>query len=254
MSAVPENLRRFFEDNPKPALAFSGGADSSYLLYAAVECVSDVTAYFVKTQFQPMFELEDAKKTAEHLGVELHIILQNALSDPEVRANPANRCYLCKKNIFSSIIAKAREDKKKCVIDASNASDDPAERPGMKALEELGVLSPLRMCGITKPMVRELSREADLWTWNLPSNSCLATRIPTGMVLTDENLLRTEETEDELRILGLSDFRVRTTSEGAVLETVAAQRELLENRRSDVERVLMNHFPSVSYKERVPKA
>lgn len=248
---VPLALRKFFEEHERPALAFSGGADSSYLFYAAVTCGADVTAYFVKTQFQPQFELDDAERTAKWLGQDLTVIHANAIADPTVRANPDDRCYHCKKTVFGAISERARQDGKGFIMDATNASDDPAGRPGMKALSEMGIISPLRICGITKPQVRELSREAGLWTWDLPSNSCLATRIPTGMELTDGNLARTEEVEDLVRELGFRDIRVRTTADGrARFEVTDKERNLLADKKQNVEKILLAHYPGVEYATR----
>ena len=247
---VPSELRKFFEDNPSPALAFSGGADSSYLFYAAVACGADVTAYFVKTQFQPLFELRNAVKTAEWLGHDIEVIHANVLSDPNVRSNPADRCYHCKKHIFSSILAHAEKDGKEVVIDATNSSDDPADRPGMKALAELGIVSPLRLCSITKPEIRRLSKEAGLWTWDLPSNSCLATRIPVNTELTEENLYEVEETEDMVRELGFREIRVRSLGKKVRLEITDDEQNLLEDRKKEVQNILLAHYSEIEFGRR----
>ncbi|MBQ0070805.1 MAG: TIGR00268 family protein, partial [Spirochaetales bacterium] len=152
------DLREFFRRNPKIAVAFSGGVDSSYLLYAAKHYGAEVKGYFVKSEFQPQFELEDALAVAAYSGAEMEILTLSALSDEEVRKNPKNRCYYCKKHIFSSILEHAAADGFPVIIDGTNASDDIGDRPGSQALQEMKVLSPLRLCGLTKSDVRRLSR------------------------------------------------------------------------------------------------
>ncbi|MBO5998129.1 MAG: ATP-dependent sacrificial sulfur transferase LarE, partial [Lachnospiraceae bacterium] len=191
-------LNEFFEQNSRAALAFSGGVDSSYLLYAAMQAGADIKAYYVKAQFQPQFEFDDAMKLAEQLGADVRIIYADVLADPEVAANPADRCYYCKRNIFSQILQAAGEDGYRLILDGTNASDRADDRPGMKALKEMEVRSPLRECGLTKAMIRDLSRQAGLFTWNKPAYACLATRIPEGTAITDELLQMTEQAEDYL--------------------------------------------------------
>ena len=136
-------LQEFFQAHPKVALGFSGGVDSSYLLYAARQAGADVRPYFAKTQFQPQFELEDAKRLAEEVGAELTILPYDIL--PAAGFNPKNRCYYCKTALFGALVERARQDGYDEVIDGTNASDDAGDRPGMKALGEMKVLSPLRL-------------------------------------------------------------------------------------------------------------
>ena len=206
-------LSEFFARNPKTALAFSGGVDSSFLLYAGMRYGKEIKAYYVRTAFQPEFEYQDALRLAASLGAQLEVITPDVLSQPQVTANPANRCYYCKQVIFSSILEHARNDGFSVLLDGTNASDAEGDRPGMRALRELSVRSPLRECGLTKARIRELSREAGLFTWDKPAYACLATRIPTGMEITKENLARTEWAETRLAALGFREFRVRTARE-----------------------------------------
>ena len=153
-------LQEFFAENPRAAIAFSGGVDSSYLLYAAVQCGADVHAYFAKTAFQPQFELDDARRLAESVGAKLTVLELDALSSEDVARNPANRCYYCKQNIFGNLKRAAAEDGFTLILDGTNASDDAGDRPGMRALREMDVRSPLRECGLTKAEIRRLSHEA----------------------------------------------------------------------------------------------
>lgn len=202
-------LKDFFETNKKVALGFSGGVDSVYLLYAAKKYGADIKAYFVKTPFQPEFEYNDAVKAARQIGAELHIIDLDILSYNEVGSNPKNRCYFCKKLIFEAVCASAAKEGIELVIDGTNASDNVDDRPGMKALNELSVRSPLRECMLTKDDIRRLSKEAGLFTWDKPSYACLATRIPAGEKITHELLFKIEKSEDALFQMGFSDFRIR---------------------------------------------
>ena len=240
------NLEQFFTEYPKVALGFSGGVDSSYLLYAASKYAKEVRAYYVKSAFQPAFELEDAKKLADEIGADMKVIHVDVLRDEQVAANPPDRCYYCKRQIFGTISSVAAEDGYSILLDGTNASDDADDRPGMKALGELRVLSPLRICGLTKKEIRERSKEAGLFTWNKPSYACLATRVAAGEQITKEKLEMIEKAEDYLFSLGFSDFRVRTLQGHARLEIPKEQTELLLQHREEILQELKESFLSVS--------
>ena len=240
------NLQEFFAPHPKVAIAFSGGVDSAYLLYAAIQYAEKVRAYYVKSQFQPQFELDDALRLAEELGADRQVLHLEVLSAPYVAQNPANRCYYCKKAIFGAISAAAASDGFSVLLDGTNASDDAGDRPGMRALQELSVLSPLRMCDLTKAQIRQLSREAGLFTWDKPSYACLATRIPTGEEISAQKLHATEAAEDYLFTLGFTDFRVRTQNGSAKLQMPEAQLPLLLTHRKDVLAKLKNYYTGVT--------
>lgn len=218
---------QFFAENRKVALAFSGGVDSAYLLYAAKTCGADVTAYYVKTPFQPDFEYRDAQALADQLNAKMVTIELDILACKNIAENPKNRCYFCKKQIFSAILERAKADGYSLVIDGTNASDDDADRPGTAALRELEVRSPLRECGLTKADIRRLSKAANLFTHDKPAYACLATRIPTGTAITAEKLAVTEKNEQFLRDLGFSDFRIRYTGSAAKLQLPESQLPLL---------------------------
>ena len=238
-------LQEFFKAQPNVALAFSGGVDSAYLLYAAVTSGSNVTAYYVKTPFQPQFEYDDAVKLATDLGAEMKTIHLDVLQDKNVIANPANRCYYCKKRIFSAILAAAQEDGFSIVIDGTNASDDASDRPGMVALQELQVRSPLREAGLTKAEIRRLSKEAGLFTHDKPAYACLATRIPAGTRITLELLKKTEICEEYLKHMGFSDFRIRYFEGSARLQLPEAQIPALLEKRAEVLAFLKQYYPAV---------
>lgn len=243
---VPESLRDFFRQYPRIALAFSGGCDSAYLLYAACACGAHVGIYHVHSCFQPEFELEDARRLAEQFGCKLHVLNVDVLADAQVRANPANRCYFCKKRIFGEILSAAKQDGYCVIIDGTNASDSADDRPGMRALQEMQVLSPLRLCGITKEQLRAYSRDADLFTWDKPAYACLATRIPTGMTIEKEALEKIERGETALKNLGFSDFRVRMNERGARLELREEQLPMLIEKRGEVLAALEEDFKEIT--------
>lgn len=217
------DLNTFFAENDKVAVAFSGGVDSSYLLYEAVNFGADVAAYYVKSQFQPDFEFRDAVKIAGQCGVVLKVIEIDVLADETVRSNPPDRCYFCKNVIMRSILREALKGGYEVIIDGTNASDDVNDRPGFRALRELNIRSPLRECGITKEEVRQLAREAGLHVWNKPAYACLATRIPHGEKITAEKLAVTEKAESILYDMGYRDFRVRMRGENALIQIPSDQ-------------------------------
>ncbi|MGI6028952.1 MAG: ATP-dependent sacrificial sulfur transferase LarE [Candidatus Heteroscillospira sp.] len=219
-------LQNFFEENTRCALAFSGGVDSAYLLWFAKSCGADVKAYYAHTPFQPGFELEDARRMAAETGAEMRLVELDPLEDARIACNDERRCYWCKRAIFSAIQRAAESDGYSLIIDGTNASDDAEDRPGMQALREMGVRSPLRECGVTKAMVRENSRRAGLFTADKPAYACLATRIPTGETITVADLNRVEQAEKAMSALGFSDFRVRKRGEAALLQITEEQRSM----------------------------
>lgn len=238
-------LQDFFLDHPRAALAFSGGVDSAYLLYAGLACGAEIRPYYVKTQFQPRFEFEDAMRLCRELGAEPRVLELDALASPDVAANGPERCYHCKINIMSTVWAAAREEGYPVLLDGTNASDDAGDRPGMRALRELEILSPLRLCGLTKPRIRELSHEAGLFTWDKPAYACLATRIRTGEPITAEKLRAVEESEDYLFSLGFSDFRVRCADNKALLQFPAEQLEAARAREREIRQRLSPLFAEI---------
>lgn len=238
-------LNEFFAKNPKAALAFSGGVDSAYLLYAAVQSGASVRAYFVRSAFQPAFEYADAMRMAQSLGVPLTVLPVDILSNPAVAANPPDRCYHCKRALFGAVAEAARRDGYPLLLDGTNASDDARDRPGMRALQELSVRSPLRECGLTKEEIRRRSRAAGLFTWDKPAYACLATRIPSGRPLTAELLQNTEAAEMFLSSLGFSDFRVRLIGGCARIQVPARQMPLLLEHREQIAAGLKQYYSGV---------
>lgn len=238
-------LNEFLKQNPRFALAFSGGTDSSYLLYAAKAAGCDVRPYLIRSPFQPQFELDDARRVVESLGLSLTVVTFDILQDPDVRSNPPDRCYFCKKALFTQLWERSRSDGYDLLCDGTNASDDEGDRPGMRALRELDVRSPLRECGLTKPEIRGLSREAGLFTGDKPAYACLATRIPAGTEITAPLLQKVERAENTLFELGFSDFRVRYFGGAAKLQFPEEQFQNAIERRTKIVSALAPDFDAV---------
>jgi uncharacterized protein len=240
-------LQKFFTAHPSAALGFSGGVDSSFLLYAGLRCGADIRPYFAKTAFQPAFELADALRICAELNVKLHIIELDILNNATVAQNPPDRCYFCKRQIFEALAERAKADGYHTIIDGNNASDDAADRAGMRAVEEMGVRSPLRECGLAKDTIRQLSREAGLFTWDKPAYACLATRVLGGQPITAEKLHGIEAAEQVLFALGFSDFRVRMAADGSArVQVTEGEMGKVMAARHEILGRLREWFPSVT--------
>lgn len=200
-------------------IAFSGGVDSTFLLKVASKVLPGrVSAYFVKSVLLSDGEPEAAQMLAADIGVPLHVIEFDPLSLEAFRANPVERCYLCKKEIYTLLRDKANADRCRVLADGTNADDLKVFRPGLKAAAELFVSSPLAEEGFTKDEIRQVSRKLGLPTWNKPSAPCLATRFPYGQKLTLEKLKRVSEAETYLYGLGYRQSRVRHIEDWALIE------------------------------------
>jgi len=243
-------LQQFFQEHKRVALAFSGGTDSALLLRVAHDAGAEVRPYFIKTAFQPDFELEDAALLAAEVGVELEILELDILACAEAAENGPRRCYYCKKTLFTALKERAAADGFSTIIDGTNASDDADDRPGMQALAELGVLSPLRLCGVTKEEVRRLSRELGLFTADKPAYACLATRVPTGGCITEEKLEMVEEAEGMLYSLGFSDLRVRLDGDTARVQLPLEQLLVGEIMKDTIRMALSPWFSKIELERR----
>jgi uncharacterized protein len=206
------------------AVAFSGGVDSSFLCYAAFEALGKkAVAITVVSPMLPQAEIADAETVARTVGIE-HLLLREEAIDEKVAANPKERCYFCKKIEFQAIIDAARARGIAAVLDGSNLDDLGDYRPGLRALAELGVRSPLRDAGMTKAEIRALSREFGLPTWDKPAFACLASRVPYGERIDAEKLGRIERAEEVLRGAGFRQFRVRAHGIVARIEVAPEER------------------------------
>ncbi|MCG2814614.1 MAG: ATP-dependent sacrificial sulfur transferase LarE [Candidatus Aminicenantes bacterium] len=212
-------LIELIRSSERTAIAFSGGVDSTFLLKAWKDS-SDIPplAVFVRSEIIPEREAREAEELASAFAVTLEVLTLNSLNDEEFVQNRPDRCYVCKNKIFSAIQTAARSKGYDRVVDASNADDDLDYRPGMKALRELGVSSPLKEAGLIKSDIRTLSRLMGLPTWDKPSMACLASRFPYGDPLTEEALRRVERAEEILHDRGFSQYRVRCHRDVARIE------------------------------------
>ncbi len=217
--ALEGQLLKYLRTLKKPAVAFSGGVDSSLLLAACRKAGADAVAITADIPQVPQSEKEDALRVAEETVTELVVIkMQGILENEKFTENGPRRCYFCKKEILGAIKKKAEELGRGPILDGTNLSDRADERPGMKAAAEDGIISPLSLCGFTKRDVRALAGKYGLSVAQKPAYSCLATRIAQGEEITAEKLLRVEKAEKALKEMGFSGFRVRSGGDAARIE------------------------------------
>ncbi|MFT4146219.1 MAG: ATP-dependent sacrificial sulfur transferase LarE [Mobilitalea sp.] len=220
---------QLLKDNMKKrgsaAIAFSGGVDSTFLVKVAHEVLGDkMIAITATSSTYPERELQESIKYAKEMGVKHLIISSEELDIEGFASNPKNRCYYCKKELFTKINAIAKENGVAYVFDGSNIDDDGDYRPGMQAARELEVISPLKEAKLTKEDVRELSKELDMPTWNKPAFACLSSRFPYGNKITAPKLKMVEEAEQFLLDLGIRQVRVRHHEEIARIEVSPEER------------------------------
>ena len=212
-------LRRTLRGLGSVAIAYSGGVDSAFLLKVAVdELGENVLAVTGDSETIPRTELDHARDLARSLGANHLVVGTNEMCDPNFVANPPERCFHCKKTLFGALTKLAAEKGISHVAEGSNFSDLDDYRPGMKAVEQFNILSPLKEAGLTKDDIRQLSRQLGLTTWNKPAAPCLSSRIPYGSAITTDKLRRIEEAEKYLRGLGFKILRVRDHDDIARIE------------------------------------
>ncbi|MDD3322902.1 MAG: ATP-dependent sacrificial sulfur transferase LarE [Paludibacter sp.] len=222
-----EKLKKIISETRRAAVAFSGGVDSALLSKVTFDVLRENSiAITLVSPMNAQSEMKDAEDLAKEIGITHYMINDNEIED-EVLANPVNRCYFCKKIEFGAIIDKAKEAGIKVVFDGSNVDDMSDYRPGLQALNELEVMSPLRMAGLTKSDIRELSHQLSLRSWNKPALACLGSRIPYGERITIEKLSKIDKSEDYLRSLGFVQFRVRSHEKMARIEVSPEERSKL---------------------------
>jgi pyridinium-3,5-biscarboxylic acid mononucleotide sulfurtransferase len=225
-AAAPKlaNMRAGLRELGSALVAFSGGVDSTFVLQVAVEALGQraVALTAISASVAPEERLE-AVRLAALLGAR-HVVVESLeLANPAYRANPTDRCYFCKSELYTLCERTRAELGLAAVVDGFNADDTRDHRPGHRAAEEARVHSPLAEAGLTKEEIRALSQAAGLPTWDKPAMPCLASRIPYGTAVTEERLVQVGSAESELRGLGLRTFRVRYHGEVARIEVSAEE-------------------------------
>ncbi len=229
-------------------VGFSGGVDSTFLLSCCIEALGKekVLAATAVSETYPQTQLEEAKEVVRMLGVEHHLFHTLELEIEGFKENPPNRCYYCKKELYTYLKELAAERGYRTVVDGTNLDDEGDHRPGMKALEELGIRSPLREAGVGKADIRKLSREMSLTTWDKPSFACLSSRFPYGESITPEKLTMVGKAEDFLRSLGFRQLRVRHHGQTARIEVESDQIDRLVEGK--VRQKVVDHLKALGYR------
>jgi pyridinium-3,5-biscarboxylic acid mononucleotide sulfurtransferase len=231
MEAKARPLEALFKEMGGVLVSFSGGVDSSVLLAAAHKALGDFAVAVTGTSASvPAHDLESARTISSLLGVRWITLESGELDDQHYKGNPRNRCYFCKKSLFTRLLERASEEGLPFVVEGSNTDDLTDIRPGMAAARELGIRSPFLELGIGKEMIRRLAKYYGLPNWDKPSSPCLASRIPYGELITPERLGRIDWSESLLRDLGFHHLRVRDHGTLARVEILPEDMgRLLEN-------------------------
>lgn len=230
-----DSLTEILKSLGSVAIAYSGGVDSTFLSKVAFDTLGDnALAITARSETYPRSEFEEASKLAGKIGIRHKVIVSEELDIPEFSDNPVNRCYYCKKELLTKLKEIAMEQGIKHVLDGSNFDDLDDYRPGMQAVEELDVRSPLKEAELTKADIRELSKRMGLPTWDKPSFACLASRFPYGNGITREKLTAVGEAEIFLRELGIRQLRVRHHDKIARIEVAEDDMGILLQNRKQV--------------------
>ena len=227
-------------------VAYSGGVDSAYLALVANRTLGDrAIAVTADSPSYPERHRQMAAQIAQQFGLRHEIIHTSELERPEYRANPANRCYYCKHELYTHL-SRLAADRHAIVVDGNNADDRGDYRPGRQAAREFGVRSPLDEVNLTKEEIRELSKQAGLPTWDEPASACLSSRIPYHTEVTDEKLRMIERAEQALRTLGFRVCRVRHHDELARVEI--ARTEMPRAADPDMATAIVRELKAIGYR------
>jgi uncharacterized protein len=242
-----EQLKKTLREMGTVLIAYSGGVDSSFLAVTAHEVLGQNSlAVFASSPVAPPMEKEAAESLAHQFGLRFRIIESNEMANPDFVANPPERCYYCKRELFSELKPIALAEGLKWVADGTNADDLSDYRPGRKASAEAGIRSPLLEVGLTKAEIRQLSRTQGLPTWDRPASPCLASRIPYGIPVTAETLNKIAQGEKYLHNLGLRQVRLRHHGDIARIEL--DQPDMAKIIKTDIRQGIIEHFKTLGYK------
>lgn len=246
LSSKLKSLEAILSDMRSVLVAYSGGADSTFLLKVASNILGDraIAVTASSATYTPQ-ELEEARENTELIGAKHIIVHTNELDDPDFASNPPDRCYYCKKELFTKLFELAQQHSLNYVIDGSTCDDERDFRPGMRAASEFHVRSPLMDAGFTKEEIRALSRDMNLPTWDKPPLPCLSTRFPYGTQITKEKVLRVGRAEKFLAGFGIRQLRVRDHNNIARIEVPRKDMPMFLD--EEISKQIMENFKALGY-------
>ena len=240
-------LKDILQDMGSVLVAYSGGVDSTFLAVTAHEVLGNkALAVFAASPVAPPMEKEEAASLAHNIGLRFKIIDSNEMSNPDFVANPPERCYYCKRELFSELKPLAKAEGLKWIADGTNADDLHDFRPGRKASAEAGIRSPMLEAGLTKTEIRQLSHAKSLPTWDRPASPCLASRIPYGIPVTAETLNKIARGEQYLHNLGIRELRLRHHGDIARIELAPA--DMAKIITPEIRQDIVTHLKALGYK------
>jgi uncharacterized protein len=246
LSSKLGSLEKILSDMQSVLIAYSGGTDSTFLLKIAATVLGDkAIAVTASSETYTPQELRDAKKNAEAIGAQHIIVYTDELNDPNFSSNPPDRCYYCKKELFTKLTGLLARHGSKSIVDGSTCDDERDFRPGMRAVTEFGVRSPLKEAGFTKDDIRKLSKEMNLPTWDKPPLPCLSTRFPYGTQITIEKVLRVGRAEEFLAGFGIRQLRIRDHGSIARIEVLRADMPIFID--EEISNLIVEKFKTLGY-------